>query len=52
MTPITAEKYAGWLNDAVKDDDVINLFMDYETFGEHQGAQSGIFDFIKSLPGT
>src|SRR5574344_215864 len=50
--PITAEKYAGWLNDAIKDDDVINLFMDYETFGEHQGAQSGIFDFMKALPGA
>src|SRR5574344_1149224 len=48
--PITAEKYAGWVNDAAKGDDVINLFMDYETFGEHQGVQSGIFDFINALP--
>lgn len=48
--PVTAEKYAGWLNEAVKDEDVVNLFMDYETFGEHQGAQSGIFDFMRALP--
>ena len=49
--PLTGEKYLGWLKDAVKDGgDVINLFMDYETFGEHQNAQSGIFDFMRYLP--
>jgi len=32
------------------DGDVINLFMDYETFGEHQSAASGIFDFMRALP--
>lgn len=48
--PLTAEKYAGWLSDAVKDGDVINLFMDYETLGEHQSAATGIFNFISSLP--
>ena len=47
--PLTAEKYLGWLREA--DGDVINLFMDYETFGEHQGAASGIFDFMRALPG-
>lgn len=50
--PLTADKYLGWLKDAVKDGgDVVNLFMDYETFGEHQSAQSGIFEFMKALPG-
>ncbi len=49
--PLTAEKYLGWLKNAVRDGgDVINLFMDYETFGEHQNAQSGIFDFMRALP--
>ena len=49
--PLTADKYVGWLKDSVKDGgDVINLFMDYETFGEHQNAQSGIFDFMRALP--
>ena len=46
--PLTAEKFAGW----VKEDagEVVNLFMDYETFGEHQKATTGIFDFMKALP--
>ncbi len=46
--PLTAEKFASW----VKEDagEVINLFMDYETFGEHQKATTGIFDFVKALP--
>ena len=46
--PLTAEKYADWLCKA--EGDVINLFMDYETFGEHQDASCGIFDFMKALP--
>lgn len=46
--PLTAEKFASW----VKEDagEVVNLFMDYETFGEHQKATTGIFDFMKALP--
>lgn len=50
--PLTSEKYAGWLSQAVKDGDIINLFMDYETFGEHQQASTGIFDFMRALPGA
>ena len=46
--PLTAEKFAQWLAD--ENGDVINLFMDYETFGEHQKATTGIFDFMKALP--
>ncbi len=46
--PLTADKYATWLNAA--DGDVVNLFMDYETFGEHQKADTGIFDFMAALP--
>ena len=46
--PLTADKYASWLNAA--DGDVVNLFMDYETFGEHQKADTGIFDFLAALP--
>ena len=48
--PLTADKYAGWV--AQENGDVINLFMDYETFGEHQKASTGIFDFMKALPGA
>ncbi|HEX4662409.1 MAG TPA: glycoside hydrolase family 57 protein [Candidatus Saccharimonadales bacterium] len=48
--PLTAEKFSGWIND-LDTADVINLFMDYETFGEHQWKDSGIFDFLSHLPG-
>ena len=47
--PLTAEKFVGWLSEA--EGDIVNLFMDYETFGEHQKAESGIFDFMRALPG-
>lgn len=46
--PLTADKFAQWV--AEENGDVVNLFMDYETFGEHQKASTGIFDFMKALP--
>lgn len=48
--PLTAEKYVSWLKNLDKKEDVVNLFMDYETFGEHQWADSGIFEFLKAFP--
>jgi len=48
--PLTAAKYARWLGDHTGTAEVINLFMDYETFGEHQWEETGIFDFLKALP--
>jgi len=50
--PLTAEKYVDWLNQTPEKEEVINLFMDYETFGEHQWKETGIFDFLKALPST
>ena len=50
--PLTADKYVSWLTSEETPGEVINLFMDYETFGEHQGAETGIFDFMKALPGV
>jgi alpha-amylase len=50
--PLTAEKYVSWMNQAPDGEEVINLFMDYETFGEHQWKETGIFDFLKALPQT
>jgi alpha-amylase len=47
--PLTADKYARWMSHC--EGDLINLFMDYETFGEHQWTETGIFDFIRHLPG-
>jgi len=49
--PLTADKYVHWLNSTSDEEDVINLFMDYETFGEHQWDHSGIFDFLRHFPG-
>jgi len=48
--PLNADKYASWLNNSISEGEVINLFMDYETFGEHQKAETGIFDFMAALP--
>ena len=48
--PLTGEKYLSWLKAAGQNDDIINLFMDYETFGEHQKSASGIFDFMRYFP--
>jgi len=50
--PLTADKYAGWLNNIDKKEEIVNIFMDYETFGEHQWMDTGIFDFLKALPGV
>lgn len=47
--PLTADKFTHWLNET-PDAEVFNLFMDYETFGEHQWSESGIFDFLNHLP--
>ncbi len=48
--PLTADKFTAWL--AAAEGEVVNLFMDYETFGEHRSAESGIFDFMRALPDT
>ena len=48
--PLTAEKYVSWLNAIDPNEEVSNLFMDYETFGEHQWKETGIFDFMRALP--
>lgn len=47
--PLTADKFAHWLSES-GDATNFNLFMDYETFGEHQWSDSGIFDFLNHLP--
>jgi alpha-amylase len=47
--PLTADKFSHWLNSDHEATN-FNLFMDYETFGEHQWSESGIFDFLHHLP--
>lgn len=49
--PLTAEKYVNWLNKIDKNQELVNIFIDYETFGEHQWEETGILDFLKALPG-
>ncbi len=48
--PLTTEKFVKWLNNVEKKEEVVNLFLDYETIGEHQWAETGIFDFFRHLP--
>jgi alpha-amylase len=48
--PLTAEKFIGWIEALPENEDVVNLFMNYETFGEMQNAGTGIFEFLKALP--
>jgi alpha-amylase len=48
--PLTTDKFVKWISAVPKEEEVINLFMDYETFGEHQWAETGIFDFMRHLP--
>lgn len=49
--PLTAEKFAGWIHQVNGNGYTVNLFMDYETFGEHQWSDTGIFDFLYHMPG-
>jgi alpha-amylase len=48
--PLTADKFARWISNVNGNGNVVNLFMDYETFGEHQWEDTGIFDFMRHLP--
>lgn len=49
--PLSADTYSDWMNTALTDGNLVNLFMDYETFGEHQWADTGIFDFFETFVG-
>ncbi len=48
--PLTADKFASWVHAVSGNGETVNLFMDYETFGEHQWASTGIFEFLDHLP--
>jgi len=49
--PVKADKFTSWINAVNGCGFVVNLFMDYETFGEHQWQDTGIFEFLRHLPG-
>lgn len=48
--PLTAAKLTDWILKLEQSDEVVNLFMDYETFGEHQKPSTGILDFLAAIP--
>jgi len=48
--PLTSEKYASWIAELDNKQEVVNIFMDYETFGEHQKSHTGIFGFLQTFP--
>ena len=48
--PLMADTFAGWLKRALPEEAFIGLFMDYETFGEHQSEETGILEFLTHLP--
>ncbi len=50
--PLTADKYASWINKLAAKSELINIFLDYETFGEHNWKETGIFDFLYYMPGA
>ncbi len=50
--PLTADKYASWINKLAPKSELINVFLDYETFGEHNRKDTGIFDFLQHMPGA
>ena len=49
--PLTADKYASWINKLAPKSELLNVFLDYETFGEHNWKETGIFDFLSDMPG-
>ena len=48
--PLTADKFIDWINRSPDEEQVVNLFMNYETFGSMQPSHTGIFEFMKALP--
>lgn len=48
--PLTADKYMKWISEIPEEEQIINLFMNYEVLGNFQKKSSGIFEFIKALP--
>ena len=48
--PLRSETFAKWLHQTPEHEQFVGLYMDYETFGEHQWHDTGIFDFMRHLP--
>lgn len=48
--PLTADKFISWIKNTPVQEQVFNLFMNYETFGQMQPRESGIFEFLRAIP--
>ena len=48
--PLTADKYINWIASTPAEEQIINLFMNLEVFGDFQPRESGIFQFLEALP--
>lgn len=48
--PLTADKYIDWIASTPPEEQIVNLFMNLETFGEFQVRETGIFQFLEALP--
>ena len=48
--PLQADTFASGVHKVAGNGVVVNLFMEYETFGEHQWEETGIFEFLDHLP--
>lgn len=48
--PLTAAKFGHWMHQTAGNGEIVNIFMDYETFGEHQWPETGIFEFLRQFP--
>jgi len=48
--PLTSDKLVNWLDTMDEKEEVVNLFLSYESFGERQGKETGIFDFLEQFP--
>ena len=48
--PLTADKYMNWIAQSPKEEQLINIALNYETLGENHPRETGIFDFLRALP--
>lgn len=48
--PLSSDKFLSWILATDPKEEIFNIFLDYESFGEHQWAETGIFEFLKDIP--
>ncbi|MDR1698551.1 MAG: alpha-amylase, partial [Prevotellaceae bacterium] len=48
--PLTADKYVGWINETLRENQVANIWLNYDALGTINRAETGIFDFFRAIP--